>query len=179
MIIGLDFRLTDVSEIKGIAKCLLNFEFGDFESCSFNCSTNQSGGLLSVSILNDDIDVQSLLNGSFTVTVISQKKSFDVLCEGTTFVDLTTTSESLQLNPFVNLSSMNFGLLGVNKVKLDMLYRNKGPTRIKAGAIEIVISILDLSQLSHDPLESHLHCALSDKSDSVNVKSVLLSICCL
>lgn len=164
-IIGLDFRLIDVSEIKGITECTVNFEFGSFESCSYNCSNNQSGGLMSVSILDDDVDIQSLLCGSLTITVISRKKLFDVLCDGSCFVDMNNIHDSSQPSPFGSLFPMNFNTLRSGKVKLNMLYRNKGPTRIKAGTVEIMISIVDLSDLSHEPLESHVHCKLNVNSD--------------
>lgn len=171
-IIGLDFRLKDVSEIKGIAKCLINFDFGNFESCSYNCNNNQSGGLFSVSVVADDTN--SMMIGNLVITVISTKKLFEVLCDGSCEVDFVSGLNLAQKTTTDTLFPTMFNVLGTQTVEIDMFYRNKGPTRIKAGKVKIIVSVIDLSNISESP-KPHIHCKL-DKDNPPNITAYELYI---
>ena len=141
---GLDICIVDIGSIKGISNCIVNFDYGNFESCQFNARNSLSGGVFSViDIGQESIDINELLQGDLVVTVVSTKKGFEVLCDGATKVSLVNTErEDSRCNRV--LPSL-FQTRGFCSVALDLFYRNKGPTRIKAGSVSVELRLYSLS----------------------------------
>lgn len=149
-ILGFDLRIIDVAQIKGISKCHINIDFGCFESFNYSVNDNLEGGVFNVVQLPVDVDMQKVLAGEFKMTVISAKKSFVALCDGHQHIDMTIVNGD-HSQFLANSLKHLFTVLGQTLVSLDLFYFNKGPTRIKAGTVKVLISIIDLAKM-----DSHL-----------------------
>ncbi len=155
---GVDFRIVDIKQIKGISNCHIIFDFGHFERCTFVNNAESCGGVFGIIKPPLDFDTKRLLTGEFKIVVLSPKKQFEVLCDGSHDVVLTSMQSDCPL--FIEASLKHtFNVVGQQTVSMELFYRNKGPIRIKAGIVQIMISIVDLSSTSGAPLTAeHVPC---------------------
>lgn len=141
---GLDISIVDIGSIKGISNCIINFDYGNFESCQFNARNSLNGGVFSVvDTGHETISLNEFLHGELVLTVVSAVRGFDVLCDGKCVVNMTLETTASQLSERV--IPHFFRLKGHSSQTVDLFYRNKGPTRIKAGSVRIELMFYELS----------------------------------